>query len=420
MSVEVQNVQRLRVLSESSFASDGTGSLGSYTEVPAIEGTISAQVMIDSIDDGSLVQHLYGYREETLGKRSATLAFTMALAPTGTAAVTGQSAVTGPLGTILKAVMGSETKAAGSTSSTGSTGTVVNVQAGHGSRWVVGGAMGWVNSSGVLECREVESIATDAVTLKHAFSGSPANTDPLYNAATYAFAQDPTESLQFILSGAESDDRWLFLGGQCTGMTLAFDVTGAAMPKVTFSFMFADWKTSAETSGSITGSIGTSTYTNFSPIVGFAGDCRVYTVAASTFSTSTRVHCSAIAFNPKVSFVPVTSPSGTNTIQRWRRARQIPPVEGSWTEIFQDLTRWTARSSRTDYNVTYQMGTAAGSTVYITAPRVQVVNPQRVPDAQQLAGQTVTWKGRTDGDTFISAAPATTDVGTSPFRIHLF
>lgn len=415
MSIEVQNVQRLRVWSESSFAFDGTGTLGNYTEVPAIEGSISAAVNVDSIDDGSLVQHLYGYREETLGKRSATLSFSLNLAPTGTAAVTGTSAITSALGTILKAVMGAETLAAGSTSSTGSTAIVVNVQAGHGSRWVPGGAMGWVNASSVLEAREIESISTDAITLKHGFSGAPSSTNPLYNAATYTFSQDPTESLQFILSGVESDDRWLFLGGQCTGMTLAFDLTGAAMPKATFNFQFANWKTSAETTGSITGAIGTSTYTGFSPIVGFAGDLRAYTVATATFSTSTRIHASAIAFNPKIAFVPVTSPAGTNTVYRWRRARQIPPVEGSWTEPYEALTRFTARDNRADLNVTYQMGTAAGSTVYVTAPRVQVVNPQRAPDAQQLAGQTVSWKGRTDGD----VGSTTTDVATSPFRIHL-
>lgn len=417
MSIEIQNVQRLRVLSESTFATDGTGSLGSYTEVPAIEGTISAQVMIDSIDDGSLVQHLYGYREETLGKRSATLAFTMNLAPTGTAAGSATAAVQGALGLILKAVMGVESLGTGTTF-TGGTAVVPTVTSAAG--FTVGSAIGWANASGVLETREIESISGTSITLKHAFSGAPSNAQIAYSCATYAFAQDPTESLQFLLSGVESDDRWLLLGGQCTGMTLAFDLTGAAMPKVTFNFQFANWLTSAETAGSVTGSIGTSTYTNYSPIVGFAGDCRVYTVATSTFSTSTRVHCSAIAFNPKVTFVPVTSPSGTNTIQRWRRARQVPPVEGSWTEVFQDLTRWTARSSRTDYNVTYQMGTAAGSSVYITAPRVQVVNPQRAPDASQLAAQVVTWKGRTDADTFVSAAPATTDIGTSPFRIHLF
>lgn len=412
MSIEVQNVQRLRVLSESTFASDGTGSLGSYTEVPAIEGSISAQVMIDSIDDGSLVQNLYGYREETLGKRSATLSFTMNLAPTGTAAAASTAAVQGALGLILKAVMGGETLGTGTTF-TGGTAIVPTVTSAAG--LAAGTAIGWVNTSSVLEVREIESISGTSVTLKHGFSAAPSNTNVCYSGATYTFAQDPTESLQFILSGVESDDRWLFLGGQCTGMTLAFDLTGAAMPKVTFNFQFANWKTSAETTGTITGSIGTSTYTNFSPIVGYAGDCRVYTVATATFSTSTRVHCSAIAFNPKVTFVPVTSPSGTNTIQRWRRARQVPPVEGSWTEIFQDNTRFTARDNRTDYNVTYQMGTAAASTVYITAPRVQVVNPQRAPDAQQLAGQTVTWKGRTDGD----VGSSTTDVALSPFRIHL-
>lgn len=419
MSVEWQTVQRLRVWSESTFATDGTGTLANYTDVPAVEGSMTVQVMTDSIDPGQLQQYIHDYREEVLGKKSATLSFTMNLAPTGTAAVTATSAVTGALGTILKAVLGGETKAAGSTSSTGSTATVINVQSGHGSRFTAGGALGWTNASGVFEMREIESIATDAITLKHALSGSPANTDPIYNVASYFFTSDPTESLQFIAEGAESDDRWLLLGCQCTGMQMAIDVTGAQLPRITFTFAAANWLDSASTAGSLTGTIGAATYSNFTPISGHAGELRVFTVAASTLVTSSKVHASAIAFNPKVSFVPVTSPSGTNTIQRWRRARQVPPVEGSWTEIYEGLTRFTARTSKTDYAVFYQIGTTAGSAVLISVPCVQVVNPQRAPDASQLAGQTVPWKARKDADVFISAAPATTDQGRSPFRIHL-
>ena len=93
----------------------------------------------------------------------------------------------------------------------------------------------------------------------------------------------------------------------------------------------------------------------------------------------------------------------------------MPPVEGSFTTFFQDYTWFTARSSKTDINIAYQMGQAAGSTVVITAPTVQIVNPQRVADGNQLAGQAVAFKGRRDTDTGAS----TTALAKSPTRIHL-
>lgn len=312
--------------------------------------------------------------------------------------------------------MGGEAKAAGSTSSTGSTATVVNVQSGHGSRFSVGGVLGWVNASSLLEVREIESIATDAITLKHALSGSPSSTNAIYNAATYYMTEDPSESLQFIVEGVESDDRWLLLGGQAVGgMTLAFDITGASLPSVTVNLTFASWKYASETSGTITGAISTATYSNYEPITGHAGELRVFTVGASTLVTSSIVHCSTLAFTPKIVFVPVTSPSGTMTISRWRAGRAMPPVEGSFTTYFQDATWFTARDSRTDKAVFYQAGQTAGSTVMISAPTVQIVNPQRVPDASQLAGQAIAFKGRRDSD----VASSTSEVAKSPFRIHL-
>ena len=222
--------------------------------------------------------------------------------------------------------------------------------------------------------------------------------------------------MQFIVEGVENEDRFLLLGGQAVGgVTVAIDPSGAALPSIQFSMTFASWKTSAETSGTITGTIANSTYSNYSPIVGQAGELRAFTVGASTLSTSSIVHCSALAFAPKVVFVPVTSPSGTNTIYRWRAGRAMPPVEGSFTTFFQDYTWFTARSTKADINIAYQMGQTAGSTVVITAPTVQIVNPQRVADGNQLAGQTVAFKGRRDTDT----ASSTTALAKSPTRIHL-
>lgn len=416
MSIEVQSVQRLRVWSESAFATDGTGTIGNFTDIPFREGSMQVVLTTDSLDPQQDVQSRMEYREEVLGKRSATIAFTCNFAPTGTAATTAQTSVTGALGLLLKAVMGGETKAAGSTASTGSTTSVINVQTGHGSRWASGGAMGRVNTAGQLEVREVESVATDAVTLKQGFSAAPSSTNKLYNCVTYSMTEDPAESLQFLVQGVEAQDCWLLLGCQAVGgITVALDVTGAALPSVAFNFTAADYKMPAEMAVAPT-SIGTATFTNYEPIVGHAGSLRVFTVGASTVTSASLVHASAIAFTPKISFVPVTSPSGTNTIYRWRAGRVAPPCEGSFTPFFEDVQWWTARDSRTDKAVLYQSGITPGAAFVLSAPTVQITNPQRTVSGDEIAGQTITWKARRDTD----VGSSSTALAKSPFRIHLF
>lgn len=413
---EIQNVQRLRVWSESTFAGDGTGTIANFTDVPFREGSMQVVLTTDSIDPQQDVQSRYEYREEVLGKKSGTIAFTVNLAPTGTAATTAQVAITSALGRLLKATFGAETLAAGSTASTGCTATVINVQTGHGSRWANGGAMGRVNAAGQLETQEVEDVDGDEVTLKHAFSAAPASTDKLYNCATYSFTEDPSESLQFLVQGVDAQDCWLLLGCQAVGgVTVAIDVTGAALPAVTFNFTAADWKTQAQMAAAPS-SIGTASFTAYEPIVGHAGSLRVFTVGASTLTTSSLVHASALSFAPKIVFVPVTSPNGTNTVYRWRAGRAAPPCEGSFTPFFDDLRWWDARDNKTDKAVFYQAGITPGGAFLMSAPTVQITNPQRTVSGDEIAGQTVTWKARRDTDTAGSSAA----LAKSPFRIHLF
>lgn len=413
MSIEIQSVQRIRMWSESSFAFDGTGTLANYTDLPIREGSAQMTLTQDSLDPMQMVQSRVEYREEVLGKRSATLTFQMNLSPTGTAATNAVAAITSPLGRLLKAVMGAETLGTGTTF-TGGTAVVPTVVSATG--FSAGGAIGWVNSSGLLEVREIESISGNAITVKHAFSASPTSGNAIA-CATYSLSEDPQESLQFIVDGVESDDRWLLLGGQAVGgMQIAVDPTGAALPSVTFNFTFANWRTSAETTASLTGAIGTATYSAYEPIVGHAGEFRVFTVGASTLTTSSRVHVSALAFTPSIAYAPVTSPNGTNTVLRWRASRASPPCEGTFTTFYEDLTWFTGRANRTDYNVVYQMGIAAGQTVVLTAPTVQAINPQRAADASQLAAQTLQWKARRDTD----VGSSTTALSRSPWRVHIF
>ena len=416
----VHAVQRLRVWTETTFCSDGTGTLGNFTDVPVKEGSMESPVApYETIDHGALVQYRWDYREEIIGKQKPVqLKFTMALAPTGTAAGNTTAAVAGALGVLLKACMGGESLGTGDKASTGWTSSAGTVQGVSSDGFPAGNAVGWVNGSSVLEAREVEQQqSATGVTTKRAFSGTPANNDVLYASATYYLTSDPSSSLQFIVEGLELQDRWLLLGCQMTSVSLSLPIgSDNAIPEITFTFESTKWMYGDDCATNLTGSaLGTATYSNFNPIAGFAGRFMVQTVTTATYTGST-VDVSAVSFDPKWKFQRVNSPSGTMATLRWLASRQSAPcVEGSFTTYFSDYTRFDWRDLKTDLALSYQIGTAAGSAILITAPTVQATEVNRVSD-NGIAGETVKWKARKDGETVEGSS---TDLGLSPFRIHL-
>jgi len=418
MSVEVQAVQAVRAFVESAFGADSSASIGSFTYLPIIEGSVNVTLTRDELDPSELVQHIDDGRKRVLGKRAAAVSFQLNLSPTGTAAANGITSITSGLGMILKAIMGGEQLGEGSIAAAASTAIVINVSTGDGAQWALAGQiMGWTNASGVVEWREVESRSTDAITLKRGFSGIPATSNPLYNAATYYMTASPATSLAFLIEGLESDDRWLLTGGQGVGgVTIAVDLTGGAIPKVTVNMTFARWYASNETGSSITGTLSAATYAAYSPIVGEAGNFEVWTVGAPTFSTTQSIHVSTLAFEPHIAFVAYTSPSGVNTVKRWIKSRNTDsPVSGQFVVPYETTSWFAARNSRSNLAATYVAGVAAGSAVVLSSPTIQVLNPQRAADASGLAAQVVMWKGRRDTD----VGASTSDIAKSPFRIHL-
>lgn len=410
MSIELHALQRLRVIVESSRGVDMTGSLASFVDVPIREGTASVELQMTEVDPQTQVQSRLGWREQLPCKRSGTLSFTCNLAPTGTIANASTPATRGALGLLLKAAMGGERLGQGDTATSGSTATAINVTT--PARWEAGGIMGRLTAAGTYEWRPIESVAAGVVTLKKAFTAPPSSGAVLYSAATYFFTEAPTDTLQFIVAGRESDDRWLLRNCAITGMTIALDPAGGDCPTIAFTVECLDWTASNETlAAPITGDIGTATYSGYSPIVGCGGDLRVWTVGDATHADADEIDASAIEFAPAISWVRVTSPSG----DRWVAGRAAPPVTGGFTTPFEDLTWWDARKNRTRKAVWYTQGHAPGAAVVYDAPTVQIVAPQRGPDGAGIAADVVQWQGRPDED----VGSATTEIAKSPARIHL-
>ena len=412
-------VERLRVIVESTFATDATGSLGSFTDVPANEGSMTVTLNKAEMDPNYLLQRRMDARPRVLGPKRPQLKFTITLAPTGTAAGASTAAVSGCLGLLLKAVMGGEDLGTGTTFSAGWTAITGTVASASG--LTAGAYIGWRNSSGVVEWRQIKSKSSNTLVLAHGFSGTPANSDVCYAAATYYVTEDPSQSLQFIAYGQSTADRWLLLGCQCVGFDLSVDPSGKGIPSITFTFEAANWLEGGSTAGSITGTIADATYTNYSPIVEYAGDYEMFTVGTPTYvATTCQVPISALSWKPKFTFTALTSPSATATatggspIFRWRATRTNPPLEGSFTTFMDAMTWWNKRDAKASMAQQYTIGISGGSAIVLAAPTVQVLNPQRGASDQEIEGQVVSIVGRCNTDTALS-----TDLAKSPFVIVL-
>jgi hypothetical protein len=252
--------------------------------------------------------------------------------------------------------------------------------------------------------REIEQVSTNTVTLKSALNASTNTGDVVYGAATYYLTQNPSTSLQFILEGAEPQDRWRISGVQLDKLGIAAEI--AQIPKLNFSLKGATWDALASAA------LGVASYTLYETI---HTEGYLYTMTAGSSTLVAPLDVSAVTFEPALSYVPVTSPSGTETIARWRRNRTAPVITGTLTLPYQTQEYLNERESRNLRALFFQMGKTAGETVLISIPTYQITNVAKA-DTDGINAQTITFAAQLDSDTTETAA---TDLGLSAFRIHL-
>lgn len=414
MSIEVQNVQRLRVFQESSanFGTDLTGSLGSFVDVPFIEGSLSVMLEQEMLNTERVVQQIDDLPLWLVGRKSWSLSFGMNLAPTGTAADDGVAAVVGALGTILEVIMGGETLSTGAAVTGTPSTTSVEADASAASISMDEGAAFGLLLGGVLEAREAESHSGAVFAPKLAFSSAPSTSDDFYAAANYYLASNPTGSLQFAVEGLEQDDRWLLMGGQLD--SISFAITLGQIPRITLNLKGATWLHGDEASSSLAGSaLGIASYVNDDPIYTTGGRFDFVDVGTTTLP-SEGLCVNALELNLNLSYTEIPCASGVSNIKRWKRTRSTPVVTYAFTTFYEDHGYWDDWDAQTSKALFAQIGQTAGETLLLSVPTGQITNIQRV-DYEGMAGQRVEVQGRNDDDT----NDVTTDLALSPFRIHL-
>lgn len=392
MSIEVSTIGRLRVAVEtgaSAFGVDQSGTPSNFIDIPVVENSIQSTRAQEKLNPLTLQNYLDDYSKSVLGPKSTTLNFSSILAGTGTPLL-GNTAVStaanNALYRMLETIMGYATVPGVSGAVTqvqaASTTTTINVTATHGANFTPGSVIGCL-INGRMEVREILSRSGDAIGVKVAFSAVPATSSQVYYGITFCLTADPANSLQFIHNGAESADHYMY-GGLQGGFDL--DVSTGQLPKINYKLAGAIWS-------QISSSLAVGSISNFSPAATMDSEFIVGTVGSTTRNV---VHCSAETWSPNIKYTMVKSPSGVNTILRARRARDRV-ISAKFTQ-YRDSSMFdfeAAEAAKTSLALFKQLGSTPGSTVFLSAPTVQVISHSRT-DADGLAATEISVEGRND------------------------
>ncbi len=416
MTIEVHNVQRMRVITESTFGTDASTG-GTLFDVPFVEGSGTFTIDRAMLNPEFAQQHIDGYPTQVLGLKSCTLNFTMNLAPTGLAAdddspTTQVGSGTTALGEILKAVMGGENLGIGENVVTGTSSTVFTLDDATTSKATEGAVIGLpTGANSAYEMRMIEDEASDVVTLHNELTSAPtAGVDDAHGCATYFMTANPSSSLQFIIEGLGAQNRFVLMGMQAESIALELPI--GLLPKITFSLKGVSWLKGSDANYPSTGALGAANYVS-TTVLNLTGEFNYLTTTATTNALQL---VSNVTYTPNISYGPVTSPHGVQAVSRWRRLRAAPVMAGEFVLPFEEEEFMDDRTNKTLQQIWLQYGNTAGSSVLIGVPTAQIVNTQD-NDADGIASQTISWQAQLNGQTTKSSDP--TDLERSAFVIAL-
>lgn len=408
-------IQRLRVQREqtgsANFAQEDSANVGDFLDVYFKSAEFSTDV--EMLDDEGLVQEHYDERKAVPGRRTGTLNVAAHLTGAPTALDSSASAPASPpdwaLGRMLDVVFGGHRAGQGSTVNGTPSVSDLDVDTGHGSRWVKGAGVA-TTIGGRLECNEVASVSTDTLTPRHKWSAAPTGSAEVYNAHTFYLTPDPNETLQFLLEHLDRNSAFWALG--CNG-NLSLELSMDQLPTANFQLAMADWAQDDEVSNPVGGSAlarGTLTDSRPSP---FLNSRVLFGPRASGAPHEVRrLRHSELSLTLNFQYDRVPAVHAVNNIDRWRLIPQRPMVSGSISLVYEDNAHRTAREAETEYYFWAEHGSAATQTVCVSLPRIQIMNVQPA-EVNGLLGETVEFKA-------LSPEPGTTDLGRSPILLHHF
>ncbi len=411
MAFEQMDIERLRMISETTFGADATGTIGNLFDVRY--DSAEANPSKEMLPEGRTVQRMFTRPLGILGKASCDLTVKGKLYgrnATLVAADANPTVPAGSLGKILKAIWGGWAGGKGTTITTGATTTSFPVA--DATPFSAGRAVG-LTIGGLVEAMEIASIAGSTISGKMAVSGAPADGSVVRGCETFYPTDDPTESLQFLIESNDRDDIWLLKGMQGS---IAFEFPAsiaAAIPTWTLSLKGADYAHDDDIATPQGGAaLAASTYIDDDPVV-FVKSWILFGDGGVT--TRVVLDSPQIQITTAFQYEPVPSVSGVNGIKRWRMVRKLPFAGCKITGYFGDESMWDKRDARTRMQLLVQVGYASKATWLFSLPNLQIVDVKRAP-AAGFRG----WEVTCEADSDQYATDQTTELRGAPIRAHQF
>lgn len=420
-------VERTRVAEEAAgqatFGVELSGSIGSFEDLRY--NSISPNLPETLLADMARVQRPYTRNPQVVGPRSTEIQ-TECDVVSGLLLDAGASAPGTPdwgLGLLWKIAFGGYRSAAGSTEDGGaaSTASLLNVAAGHGTRWTAGGAYAVMVAGGAIEAREVASVAADALTPKIQHSAAPVNAAPVYNAHTFYPTSDPETSAQFLFETGDRDAIYWALGHQLGSFSLV--TTLGQLARCAMTWKGATWAQDSSVGTPLGGgAMGVASFAPGREPTPYINSDVLFNVAGAAPLAPTPVDPETIAFTFNHTFEPVLSPRGKGAgILRWfiRPPEQGTPLATVTLTIPLEDTEerlkvyQEARAARTPFYCFAQIGNVPGNIFLVSMPKMQIIDAQPV-DSNRLHAAQVTAMVLEDS----YATDQADDLRRAPFRLH--
>lgn len=381
--------------SESTF-----GTTPSMTRMfPRVGGTMVPTQTVLPVDTEQV--KLVRRDKSVRGYKAGTAGFTCDAYLDSTRLTSAASASTTWLGTLLKAALGGESAAAGSTFAAGSSASSIVAATGHGARFPVGTVF-LADVGDVPEVVISKSVSTDTITPLFNLSASPTTGQDLVNCHCYYPTDVNTQSLTIQHALAQdSDAQWTMNGCIVSGLTINLDRNGRLA--YSFSLNGATW------TGPSDQSISTAAATNglTGPVPNVSAVCLL-----QSLSTTTRVHVPfhSLSLSIELGNTHVLEMGGAT--QGAVGAMRTGFSVSAQLTMRQDLAQYTGWDSDEDLVLVYAVPSGSGATKRWTG-FVMYCNREDRParaDADGREMTALTLRGRHN----TMQSTATTDLAIAP------
>lgn len=371
---EITRIARVRVIDESSFATDRTGSIGSFWGM-RLDSVQAPRAAVQAHDVDPLRSFRGQEYASEFGFTRAQLTAGGDLVSVGTAIANGVTTTKDGISKLFEQILGGYRTGEGSDVASGASATSFSVSAGDGAQLLDGQIIfiESANGSGIFRANVVATRSTDALTtvLDHV-DGTPATSADVLNTQMVYETDKPAGSLQWLVEFTrDRDDIFLYLG--CQGN---LQITWTLGGKVT-------WSTTQDVSRVLhddelatpQGGAAMSVYTvdSGTPVV-----AKNNSIHFGPASASTRVNPTILefTFDPGIAWQEIPdfqNASGRAGFEALTGKPMCTITVLAGTETYKD-----ARDAGTIYTVLAQAGYTGGKQLALFLPRVQIVGIEAV------------------------------------------